>query len=57
MAEQADRTQAINDYLMSQQMALFQQLESIKSFGCTSDGLILAVQQELEEIAGEDKWM
>ena len=57
LAEQADRTQEINDYLESQQLALFQQLEAIQAFGCTATGLIASVQQELREIANQDKWL
>jgi len=57
LSEQADRTQEINDYLEMQQMLLFQQLESIKSLGCTATALIESVQQELREIADQDKWL
>ncbi len=39
------------------QIALYEQLESIKSLGCTAGTLTEAVQAELREIAGEDKWM
>jgi len=57
LAEQANRTQEVNDYLESQQLALFQQLEAIQSLGCTASALIESVQQELREIAGKDKWL
>jgi hypothetical protein len=57
LAEQAGRTQEVNDYLESQQTALFQQLESITAFGCTAAALVESVQQELQEIANADKWL
>ena len=57
LREQASRTSEVNDYLEEQQAALYSQLESIRSLGCTAAGLAEAVQSELRELAGEDKWM
>ncbi len=57
LREQASRTQEVNEYIEERQIALYEQLESIKSLGCTAGGLAEAVQAELREIAGEDKWM
>ena len=57
LQEQATRTQEVNDYVESRQAALFEQLETIRSLGCTASGLAESVRQELLEIAGQDKWL
>jgi len=57
LQEQASRTQEVNDEIEERQAALLAQLESIQSLGCTAAGLAEAVQAELREIAGEDKWL
>ena len=57
LQEQAARTGDVNEYIESRQTALFQQLEAIKSLGCTAQGLAESVQQELTELAGQDKWL
>jgi hypothetical protein len=57
LREQASRTEEVNEYLEEQQAALYRQLESIQSLGCTAAGLAAAVQSELRELAGEDKWL
>lgn len=57
LREQASRTQEVNDDIEQRQAALFEQLESLKTLGCTAAGLAEAVQAELLEISGEEKWL
>jgi len=57
LREQAARTEEVNESIELRQAALYQQLESIKSLGCTADALAESVQNELREIAGQEKWM
>jgi hypothetical protein len=56
LREQASRTGEVNEYLEERQEALYHQLETIQSLGCTAAGLADAVQCELRALAGEDKW-
>lgn len=57
LQEQANRTQEVNEAIEARQAALFEQLESVRSLGCTATGLAESVRRELLEIAGEDKWL
>ena len=57
LAEQASRTEEVNAYLESQQVALLQQLEDIAFLGCTAESLLQAIQQELQQIASQGKWL
>jgi hypothetical protein len=57
LMEQADRTNDVNEYIDNQQLKLLQQLESIPSLGVTGEVLVEKINQELMEIANQDKWI
>jgi hypothetical protein len=57
LTEQASRTQEVNESIESRQLALYEQLASIEPFGCSADSLAVAVRLELEELAGQGKWL
>jgi len=57
MMEQADRTNAINEYIEEQTQALLSQIASVPSLNVTTSSLYAALVSELEAIQAKDKWV
>ena len=57
MMEQADRTNAINEYIEEQMEQLLAQLAGIPSLGLSASCLRTSVMSELESLYSEDKWL
>jgi len=57
MMEQADRTNAVSEYIDSQLQNLLQQIESVPSLNVSTELLRAAVMHELESLYSRDKWL
>ena len=57
MIEQADRTNAVNDYIEEQMQRLLQEISSIPSLKVSASYLQAAIMSELEALYAEDKWL
>jgi hypothetical protein len=57
MQEQADRTNAVNEYIEEQLSLLFQQVASAPSLHTTAETLKTAIMSELEALYVGDKWL
>jgi len=57
MMEQADRTNAINDYIDEQLQALLLQIEAVPTLKTTASLLYTALTSELEALQSQDKWL
>ena len=57
MMEQADRTNAINEYIEEQMQKLLQEISSIPSLNVSAEHLQTAITSELEDLYSEDKWL
>jgi hypothetical protein len=57
MIEQADRTNAVNEYIEEQIQRLLQQISSIPSLNTSVDFLKAVIMSELEALYAEDKWL
>jgi hypothetical protein len=56
MREQADRTNAVNEYIEEQTMRLLQQIESIPFLKVSSSFLRTTLVAELENLQAKDQW-
>jgi len=56
MIEQADRTNAINEYTEEQLGRLLQELESLPFLKTSSDMMRATLSAEINELFGQDKW-
>ena len=57
MKEQADRTNAINEYIEEQLEVLIRQIASIPALHMTAETLKTAIMSELESLYARDKWL
>jgi hypothetical protein len=57
LTEQADRTNAVNEYLEEQQQRLLLQLEQIDGLGLKAETILAAIQTEMSALAADDKWL
>jgi len=57
MQEQADRTNAVNEYIEEQLEALIRQIASVPALHMTAETLKAAIMSELESIYASDKWV
>ena len=57
MIEQADRTNAVNEYIDESLQMLLQQIGSIPSLNTTASTLRAALTAELEALHDQDKWL
>jgi hypothetical protein len=57
MIEQADRTNAVNEYVEEQTMRLLQQIESIPHLKVSASSLRTVLVAELENLQAKDKWL
>jgi len=57
MKEQADRTNAVNEYIEEQLAALIHQISSIPALHTTAETLKTAIMSELELLYAGDQWL